>query len=271
MKQLRYGFKFNNTQYSLTKGLYYCLCPIFENVQEQLIKRKVTVNQLRKMNFDYIVTYVEPNTPGQIMFVLRNDEFNFEFDTIASMNHYQNNPQVYLGIDQTEIAKRYAYTDSRDRSHVIQALNTLINADRTDNDIVLSKIKCVLANYHAHLINWAKHIAYDLAKSQNKPKLPNLVANLKKSPTKLTLKSSTPQLAQFPQNELFCVIYKMIGRGFSLFLAYKPDKSKLLDTNIQINLPLDFDADQLTDVINVLDNLQTQNSKFINANFPELK
>lgn len=271
MKQLRYGFKFNNTQYSLTKGLYYCLCPIFERVQEKLIKHKVTVNQLRKMNFDYIVTYVKPNTPGHIMFVLRNDEFNFEFDTVASMNHYQNNPQVYLGIDQTEIAKRYTYTDSHDRSHVIQALNTLINADRTDNDIVLSKINRVLNEYRTHLINWAKHIMRDLAKSQNKPKLPSLVSNLKKSPTKLTLKSSTPQLAQFPQNELFCVIYKMIGRGFSLYLAYKPDKSKLLDTNIQLSLPLDFDVDQLTDVINILDNLQTQNSKFINDKFPELK
>lgn len=271
MKQLHYGFKFNNNRYSITKGLYYVLCPIFENVQKAVISRKITLDQLRKMHFDYRVTYTDKYTkPSRVIFVFKNDELDMEFDTIAYIQN-SNSPKLYLGIDQTEITQRYPYTDSCDRANAIHVLNEIINAEHKHNTIQISKISRALDNYRDHLLNWMKQIQKDLEKSNSKPKLPKLVSALSLAPAMLTLKSRIPNITLFTQSEPFCAIYELCGRGFSLLLAYRPDKSKLLDTNIQINLPLDFDTNQLADVIDALDNLQNQNNKFIKDKFPELK
>lgn len=271
MKQLHYGFKFNNNRYSITKGLYYVLCPIFENVQKAVISHKITLDQLRKMHFDYLVTYTDKYTkPSHIMFVFKNGKLDTGFDTVAYIQR-DHSPKLYLGIDQTEIAQRYPYTDSCNRANAIHVLNEIINAERKHNTIQISKISRALDNYRDHLLNWMKQIQKDLEKSNSKPKLPKLVSALSLAPAMLTLKSRVPNIASFTQNEPFCTIYELCGRGFNLLLSYRPDKSRLLDANIQINLPLDFDADQLADVIYALDNLQNQNRKFIKDEFPELK
>lgn len=258
-KILHYGFKFNSHKYSLTKGLYYVLSPIFEETQKRILDGELTYNDLKNAAFDFEFSTVKWYESLIIKLIIPKKP------AITTALIYKPSFDSNIMIADCSFTTKYAWAGRDDLRNSHIALKTLANARHlpSPKSSCLTKVNRVIDTYLIHLRAWAKYIETQskLSKKRKYSALPDLVKTLTKSPYDFAhLATFKPKMSNTlnPKNleSIPCKTYVFLISGAQISLNYALDLSRLINFDLNIYNPAKLNLIQFDLLANLFRNIK---------------